>query len=207
MDSCQWDTNGDLVFYQGDYGIIRPIRVDVLNGTFKAEEDWNDPRSLLAWHQSDSRPPDFVGVNQNSIVGRWRQHEVICIDPNTGQLLWRHPHSDDSIGRLFTEQNRLGERFVVGMLDRFDIVSVSTGETRSIRPADVGLNEVPMIRPSPADVEAIPAKMSVFASARLDRLKDNLLLATPLLPLVVWLIWRFIQFLITTRSDRRSTAR
>jgi hypothetical protein len=206
LDLCLWDKNGDLVFYQGYYGIIRPIRVDVVNGTLKPEEAWNDPRSLLAWHQSDSRPPDFVGVNQNFIIGRWRQQEVLCIDPDTGQLLWRHLHGDDSIGRLFTEETRLGERFVVGMINRFDIVAVSTGETRSIRPSDVGLTEIPSIRPSPADFQAIPAKMPFFAAAKLDRLKDNLLLATPLLPLVVWLIWRFVQYRRSARKARQSTA-
>lgn len=184
----QWNGNTELVFHLGTNAIIRPVRVNIANGHLAPDADWIDPRSMLGWYQSRRVSPDFVVANRKFIIGRWQQ-QVICVDPFSGQLLWKHVDSEDCVGRLFTERTRLGEYFVAGTSDRFNIVSVATGETRSIRLTDVGLTAAPPRRPLASDIDTIPGNASDIGSTEFDRVNDALVLATPLLPLVVWLIW------------------
>lgn len=195
--ACQWDADNQLVLYHSTHTIVRPIRLNVANGHLAADRDWMDPRSLLGWYQSRTETPDFVAANRKFVVGRWQQQQVICVDPSSGQLLWKHLDSDDCVGRLFTDRMRLGEYFVAATYDRFNIVSVATGETHSIRPADVGLTAASRLRTSASDIDVTP-EPSYFTSTKFDRVRDGLLLATPLSPLIIWLMWRFFR--------RRATA-
>src|SRR5262249_10192439 len=88
--ACVWDGSSALVFYKNVHGIIRPMRIDIENGRLTPDVNWQDPRSILAWHQSSNPLPEFVGANQNYVIGRWRGVEVICVQPNSGELSWKH---------------------------------------------------------------------------------------------------------------------
>lgn len=199
-----WNEESQLILSMGHRLLIRPAKVDMETGAFSPDPDWHDPRLLLAWHQTRELYPDFVATNPKVILGRWRQFEVLCVDARSGKLLWKHENQEDSIGRWFTNTPELSDYFVVETQMGFDIVTVATGESRSITASDVGLTPMKRRRPSlDYDENAGSQATSWFGIAKRDWLWDWMLRLAPLTPLVVWLLWRMLPHRSPVQTDRK----
>lgn len=189
------DSSSDL--HNGVYH-RQPILIDANTGRWQPDPDWRDPFSLMHWH---TNMDSIVQVMKNDrcIVVLRRDAALICIDPITGQRLWR----GEAAGPWPAFAEILTDQLVLPCLGGIDIYDVMSGQSHRLLPEDVGLRTDPSLRlPKKLSVERDPT----LTDARSDRFYDRQLMLLPAIPLVVWVCFRLFVWIRRGRSKTAASS-
>ncbi len=168
----------------------RPLLIDLATGRMEPDPDWRDPYSLLSWH-TGGLPIDFTARNEHYAVALLGKTSLICVDLETGQLVWKHDVGTDRVWPAITSMGDLGEYVMVPHSDSVEVFEISTGQRRVITPADVGLTAIAQ-PPLPAGVNT-PGGTGRAANAKHDWWIDGLIQSLVALPLVAWGVYLLIR--------------
>ena len=187
----------------------RPLLIDLVTGGTKPDPEWRDPYSLLSWHTGESSrmgqvelPIDFVTRNEHYAVALLGKASLICFDPETGLLVWKHEVSSDRAWPAITSTGNLGEYVLVPLPGGLEVFEISTGQRRVITPTDVGLTAIAE-PPLPAGT-SIPAGTGRVVHAKHDWWIDGLIQSLLALPLVAWGVYLLVRRRFPSRLPPRN---
>ena len=201
---CFWRDDSKLVLTMGSSGLVCPLLIDLETGNWAPETQWRDPRSLLSWHNDLGVPADLVASNDSLILGRWRNQVLMCVNAQTGKLEWSQRSSDYMIARTFSQKPWLGDFFVAESRLGYDIISVATGERRSVLPEQLGLElsddhyhrsllDDPGVM-TENESEMTEVSKVLFGTKTADRVWDWVFILIPAIPVFIWIVWSLIRW-------------
>ena len=186
----------------------RPLLIDLVTGEMKPDPDWRDPYSLLTWHTGEFSQVgkaqyslDFVARNEHHAVALQGKTNLICVDLETGVLVWKHEVGSDRVWPAITATGDLGEHLMVPLPGGLEVFEISTGQRRLITPADVGLTAIAQ-PPLPLGT-SIPAGTNRVVPAKFDRWIDGLIQSLVAVPLVAWGVY----LVVRRQSSKRQLPR
>ncbi|MEK6263111.1 MAG: hypothetical protein AABP62_31420 [Planctomycetota bacterium] len=168
----------------------RPLLIDLATGRMEPDPEWRDPYSLLSWH-TGGFPIDFTARNEHYAVALLSKTSLICVDLETGLLVWKHDVGTDRVWPAITSTEDLGEYVMVPHPGSVDVFEISTGQRRVIKPADVGLTAI--VQPPLPAGGSIPVGTGGIARAKHDWWIDGLIQSLVALPLVAWGVYLLIR--------------
>lgn len=187
--NIQWTDDNRLRLSLATHGFMRPIDVDMSSGQLLPDMNWRDPRLLLSWYQEAGQYPDFLAVNERFVVGRWRFVQLVCLDVNTGDLIWNHGTANHLISRVYSTESRLSDYLVAESKEGFDILHVPTGERKSVLISDLGLEAVPFEPASDEPGEVSDTLQTLLAATPDDWLQRQGVYLSSLIPLLGVIVW------------------
>ena len=187
----------------------RPMLIDLATGAMQPDPDWRDPYSLLAWHTGEYSQMgqgqyslDFVARNEHHAVALQSKTTLICVDLETGVLVWKHEVGGDRVWPAITSTGNLGEYLMVPIPGGLEVFEISTGQRRLIIPADVGLTGI--VQPPLPTGASIPAGTGRVVPAKHDWWIDGLVQSLVALPLVAWGVYLFVRRRTRIRQPPRN---
>ena len=190
----------------------RPLHIDLATGEMQPDPDWRDPYSLLYWHvgeyqhefgmQEVEHRIDFPARDDRHAVALLSKSSLICVDLESGVLVWKHEVGGDRVWPAITSTGNLGEYLMVPIPGGLEVFEISTGQRRVITPTDVGLTA--LAEPPLPQRDRVAGGTGGVVPAKHDWWIDGLIQSLAALPLVACGVYLFIRRRNRSRQPPRN---